>query len=88
VRLRGVTLATLFQRNLVDPRIYQALKLDTQGSELLVLRGALLYLIWLQVHKDIKAFMAEHGYQEMFLRRFARRAQGGSYFDVVYSRDY
>ena len=39
-RLRGITLQSLFRRERLSARDYQALVLDVQGAELMVLKGA------------------------------------------------
>ena len=102
IRLRSLTLASLLERERVNPRKYQALVMDTQGSELLVLRGSLPILRHFRFIKtevpdfeayagccqlsDIGEFMAGNGYEEISRNEFARRDGGGSYFDVVYRR--
>jgi FkbM family methyltransferase len=40
IKLKSITLTTLLERERVDLARYDALVMDTQGSELLVLRGA------------------------------------------------
>ena len=100
--LKSITLATLFKNEKIDSDKYQALIMDTQGSELLVLRGALPLLEHFQFIKvevsnfesyeeccqlsDISHFMNEHGYREFSRYKFASREQGGEYFDIVYKR--
>jgi FkbM family methyltransferase len=100
--LKSITLATLFRLEGIDVDRYQALIMDTQGSELLVMQGALPILDAFDFVKtevadfeayagcsqleDIRDFMNEQGYREITRRRFARRAEGGSYFDIVYRR--
>ena len=102
ITLQSVTLASLFQRARLDPAEYDALILDTQGSELLVLKGADPVLRGFKYIKtevpdfesyagccqlaDIDAFLAARGYRELARHRFAGRAEGGSYYDVVYRR--
>jgi FkbM family methyltransferase len=102
ISLKSITLTSLFQREQVDPCEYQALILDTQGSELLVLQGSVPILenfkyIKIEVPDfesyegccqldDISAFMAKHGYVESSRKKFASRAAGGRYFDIVYRR--
>lgn len=102
VHLKSITLATLFERERVDPSKYQALIMDTQGSELLVLHGSLPILNNFKFIKtevpdfesyegccqlsDINDFMIEHGYKEFCRNKFASRAEGGSYFDIVYKK--
>ncbi len=35
---------------------------------------------------DVTAFVARHGYTELYRDKFAERADGGTYFDIVYKR--
>ena len=102
VLLKSITLATLFKKEQIDASNYQALIMDTQGSELLVLRGSLPILDNFKFIKtevpdfeayegccqlsEINDFMSEHGYKEISRNRFASRAEGGSYFDIVYEK--
>ena len=102
VLLKSITLATLFKKEQIDASNYQALIMDTQGSELLVLRGSLPILDNFKFIKtevpdfeayegccqlsDINDFMSEHGYKEISRNKFASRAEGGSYFDIVYEK--
>lgn len=100
IHLKSTTLATLFKRERLDPSKYQALVMDTQGSELLVLRGCIPIIdnftfIKTEVSdfesykgccqiSDINIFMTEHGYKEFYRKKLAGRADVGSYFDIVY----
>ena len=100
--LTSVTLATLYRREGIDPADYQALVMDTQGSELLVLRGAAPLLRHFRFIKtevadfeayagccqvtDLAGFLADHGFTEHTRHAFARRAAGGCYYDIVYQR--
>jgi FkbM family methyltransferase len=102
VLLKSITLPTLFKKEHVDASRYQALIMDTQGSELLVLQGSLPILnnfkfIKIEVPdfesykgccqlSDINDFMNKHGFKEFYRNKFASRAEGGSYFDIVYKR--
>lgn len=102
IGLVSETLPTLLSRHSVDLRRYQALVLDTQGSELLVLRGAVELLPSFRYIKveasdfevyqgcctlaDLAAFLAPHGFSEISRRCFARRRRGGRCFDVTYAR--
>ncbi len=102
VLLKSITLSTLFKREQIDASKYQALIMDTQGSELLVLRGSLPILNHFEYIKtevpdfesyegccqlsDINDFMIEHGYKEFSRNKFASRAEGGNYFDIVYKK--
>jgi FkbM family methyltransferase len=100
IRLTSVTLASLFARESIDPNDYGALVMDTQGSELLVLEGAIPLLRHFEYVKtevcdfesyagccqlaDIEDFMKQHGYAEVARTQFAERTQGGAYYDVTY----
>ena len=102
IRLRSSTLATLLARENVDLDRYDALIMDTQGSELLVLKGAEPVLERFRFIKtevpdfeayagcarldELARFLRERGFAELSRHRFATRAGGGSYFDVVYGR--
>ena len=102
LRLKSITLASLFFRESIDASKYQALIMDTQGSELLVLQGSIPVLSgfrFIQTEvadfesyegccqlSQLNAFMTEHGYRKFSRRKFASRAKGGNYFDVVYKR--
>jgi FkbM family methyltransferase len=102
VRLRSVTLDTLVDRGEIDPAGCQALVLDTQGSELLVLRGAPRLLGGLQFIKteaadfesyagcakvdDLIAHLRPRGFALRHRVVLARHPQGGHYYDLVFSR--
>jgi FkbM family methyltransferase len=103
VQMETVTLDTLARGGrLGDIGDYNALIMDTQGSELRVLQGAadtLAQFEFMQTEAadfesyvgccklaDIDAFMREHGFDEFARHAFARRVGGGTYFDVVYRR--
>lgn len=102
ISLRSTTLTSLLQREQIDPSRYQALIMDTQGSELLVLTGAVPILSHLSFIKtevadfesyaggcqlsDIDSFMAEHGFKEYYRRTFASRTEGGNYYDITYRK--
>jgi len=102
IKLRSVTLPELLAREGVDITRYDALVMDTQGSELLVLKGAESLLPRFAYIKtevpdfeayegcaqlaDLAAFLAVRGFAELVRNRFASRAAGGHYYDVVYRR--
>jgi FkbM family methyltransferase len=102
IMLESCTLATLIARERIDLARYDALVMDTQGSELLVLRGAEPVLGRFKFVKsevpdfeayagcarleDIERFLVERGYEELTRHRFATRAGGGNYYDVVYGK--
>lgn len=102
VTMTSVTLDSLFQQQHLDGSNYQALIMDTQGTELLVLKGGLGLLEHFQYIKtevpdfeayagccqlaEMEHFMVAQGYEEFSRKSFAARAEGGRYFDVVYRR--
>jgi len=102
ITLRSRTLASVLKKERVNLADYDALIMDTQGSELLVLRGAAPILHGFKFIKtevpdfesyagccqleDIDAFVKGYGFQEISRRKFAERAKGGSYYDIVYEK--
>lgn len=102
ISLRSVTLASCLQKECINLADYQALILDTQGSELLVLKGAAAILsgfrfIKLEVSdfesykgccqlRDVEQFLQLQGYAEFSRRKFAERPGGGSYYNIVFQR--
>jgi FkbM family methyltransferase len=101
ITLQSSTLATLFAREKIDLARYDALVMDTQGSELLVLRGAEPLLSGFKFIKtevpdfeayagcaqleDVERYLGARGYAELTRHRFASRPGGGNYYDVVYA---
>jgi FkbM family methyltransferase len=102
IELKSRTLATLFASEGIDPQGYDALVMDTQGSELLVLQGAEPVLQHFRFIKsevpdfeayagcarldDIARYLDARGYTELSRYCFATRAGGGRYYDVVYGK--
>ncbi len=102
IPMTSVRLDTLLRREDLDISQYQALVLDTQGSELLVLQGSGDLLGGIRFIKievpdfeayegccqlaQVTAFMEANGFQEHVRTEFASRDAGGSYFDVIYHR--
>jgi FkbM family methyltransferase len=102
VTLRSTTLVSLLRKERIDVNDYDALIIDTQGSELLVLKGAATMLRKLKFIKtevadfesyerccqlkDIDQFLKEQGFSEYSRREFAKRPNGGTYYDVTYER--
>lgn len=102
INLKSVTLSTLLDMDVFKGRKYQALIMDTQGSELLVLKGALPILDQFQYIKtevadfqsyqdgcllsDMTDFMDRYGYIELSRRRFAGDDRVGNYYDIIYSK--
>jgi 2-O-methyltransferase len=102
IKLRSATLATLLARERIDLADYDALVMDTQGSELSVLHGAEPVLGQFKFIKtevpdfeayegcaqleDVERFVTGHGFTELSRNAFARHPGGGRYYDVVYRR--
>jgi FkbM family methyltransferase len=102
LELVSESLPSLLQRFDVRVDDYDFLTVDTQGSELMVLRGAeplLPHFRYVQVEvadfeayaggcllPQVNAFFAEHGFVEHARHRFATRPGIGSFFDIVYRR--
>jgi FkbM family methyltransferase len=102
IKLRSVTLPSLLKNELIRIDEYPALVMDTQGSELLVLKGAkdivsAFKYIKIEVAdfesykgccqlEDIDQFMKIHDFEELSRLKFAEIAGGGSYYDIVYKR--
>jgi FkbM family methyltransferase len=102
IKLRSTTLLSFLRRERINADEYDALIMDTQGSELLVLKGAAPILHAFRFIKtevpdfesytdccqleDISEFLKQHGFREITRHKFAQRAEGGSYYDVVYER--
>lgn len=103
ILLNSITLSTLLRRENIDPSDYQALIMDTQGSELLILQGCIdlvenFKYIKIEVPDfesyegccqldDIAKFMTDHGYVELSRNKFAGRETVGNYFDIVYKKE-
>ena len=103
IELRSITLPTLFRENRLDPGRYQALVMDTQGSELMVLEGAVPLLDGLRFIAteaadfeayagccqvaDIDRFMTGHGFAKRSSQRFARHPAGGAYYEILYRQE-
>lgn len=102
ITLRSTTLPCLLKRERINASKYDALIMDTQGSESLILKGAVPILGQFRFIKtevpdfesyagccqldDINVFLKQQGFQEISRHKFAERAGGGSYYDVVFER--
>lgn len=100
IPLKSVTLSTLFKRENIDPRMYQGMILDTQGSELLVLEGSkdiLHNFKYIRTEvcdfesykdcyqlRDIESFMSKFGYKEIAREITEVHPVLGKYYEVVY----
>jgi FkbM family methyltransferase len=102
IHIEATTLARLIDSEQIDIRSYGALILDTQGSELLVLKGAVPLLdnfrfIQTEVADfesyagccqldELTDFMRRYGFRLARKSPFADRRGIGTYFDVLYRR--
>ena len=100
LRLKSITLKKLIQKTKTDIRKYQALIIDTQGSELLILKGATDILhhfkfITLEVAdfesyenccklSDIEAYMEENNFYEYERHLMVSQENVGNYYDITY----
>jgi hypothetical protein len=97
-----MTLKSLLDTEGIDVAQYDALIMDTQGSELLVLKGAEPVLHHFKYIKteiadfesyagccqlpEMEEFMTRHGYREFSRFKSATRRAGGNCYDIVYER--
>jgi FkbM family methyltransferase len=102
ISLESTMLCSLAADHGLDLSLYPALVIDTQGSELLVLRGAEGVLHNFKYIKtevadfesyvdccqlqELRAWLFERGYREFSRRAFATHPNGGHYYDVVFQR--
>jgi len=102
VILRGTTLNSILSAEQVDIRRYDAMVLDTQGSELKILRGAAELLPNFKFVKvevpdfesykgccqigELAAFMALNGFRERSQHPIIHTPGIGTYFEVIYKR--
>jgi len=102
IKLKSLTLASFAQNEGIDMILYDALVLDTQGSELLVLKGAAALAPCFKYIKveaadfdsyagcckveDIDSLLARFGFVKRRQDVFASKAGIGSYYDVLYKR--
>jgi len=101
IKLYSKTLSSLLKDN-TNISEYDMLVMDTQGSELLVLKGAIPILqnftfIKTEVPdfesykgccqlKDLQSFLSQHGFKELSRHKFATHPSGGSYYDIIYKK--
>jgi FkbM family methyltransferase len=102
ITLKSVTLSSLVKRERIDLAQYDALVMDTQGSELLVLKGAVDILPAFRFIKtevpdfaayqnccqlpDMDDFMRSHAYRRVVTHRWASKPGVGSWFHVTYAK--
>lgn len=100
ISLKSKTLTTLFEENQLNPEKYQALVMDTQGSELLVLKGSLPLLKHFKFIKtevadfeayegccqldDIDDFMVSNGFEEYHRKNFGKPTKSGGQYYNIF----
>ena len=103
ITLSSTTLTRLIAQESIDMSHYQALVMDTQGSELLILMGAIPLIPFLQYIKvevadfeiyegccqlkDINEFMHQHGFHEIIRKPFPIKYSGGMCYDIVFQKN-
>lgn len=103
IKLLTSRLDTMIVRENIDIGIYQALVIDTQGAELLVLKGAASIIQYFKYIKlevadfesysgnctlgEISNFMNQHHFVEHSRTKFAQH-EVGNYYDITYKRSY
>ena len=102
ISLKSITLPTFLKKENIDIDKYDALVMDTQGSELLVLKGAEEILGRFRYIKtevpdfesyegccqvdDIQKYLAGLGFREHARNLFATRKGSGNYYDIWYRK--
>ena len=102
IALTTTSLDLLMQRPDVDATAYDTLVMDTQGSELSVLRGGqemLRRIRWVKLEAadfsayegcctraELEAFFRDRGFRLEFSERFASKRGVGNYFTLVFRR--
>jgi FkbM family methyltransferase len=103
LELTSVTLTTMVARERIDLSKFDMLLLDTQGSELLVLKGGeplLNRFRFVQIEvadfdaykgccklDEVAAFMLPKGFVECHRKRTSTHPNGGQYFEITYGRE-
>ena len=103
LRMTSQTLGDFLEAEAVDVTVYDALVMDTQGSELLVLKGAgdrIAEFRYIKTEaadfdayrgccqvEDLAAYLARFGFAELRRHAFADNGQGGRYYDVLFARE-
>jgi len=103
IQLKSTTLATFFEAEGIDLTNFQALVLDTQGSELLVLKGLGGLITRFKYIKteaadfeayegsclmdDIDCYLNEYGFRKIITKEMTKRTEGGNFYDVLYAQE-
>jgi FkbM family methyltransferase len=102
MQMKSTTLNTVVQRECIDIKKYQGLVIDTQGSELLVLRGAEKILHNFSYIKaeaanfnayegccrieELIQYLRQFDFIEKKRSKFADHPSGGGYYDLIFYR--
>jgi len=102
IQLESVTLPTLFKQHDIDPSGFGALMIDTQGSELLVLKSLgpmLSNFSYVKTEaadfeaydggctlEEIDSLLLEHGFIQDMCKPAAKLKGSGTYFEVLYRK--
>ena len=102
IELKSSKLTTVINDENIDIKRFQALLIDTQGSELLVLKGAseilknFDYIITEAADfesyiggckiEDLSIFLKKFGFYPILKTKFAKHSEAGNYYDVIYKK--
>jgi FkbM family methyltransferase len=102
IYLTSSTLPAMIAREGIDIKDYQTLIMDTQGSELLILKGAgelIKHFRFIKIEVpdyesyvgccqmgEVSGYLNQLGFKEWYRSEFAKNPQIGSYFNVLYVR--
>lgn len=102
IKMKSTTFKSFVATENIDLNAYDVLVMDTQGAELMVLKGAGDLLKSFRYKKteaadfdayvgccqveDLSNYLFDFGFQEVRRKSFAEKAKGGQYFDVLYKR--
>lgn len=102
IEMRSLTLPTALALNKIDPACYDALVMDTQGSELLILQGAESILSSFDFVKTeaadfesygncatvetLSEFLGARGYRLARSDKFAQHTSLGAYYNLLFER--
>lgn len=103
IKLETITLQDLIEKHGINIKEFQALVIDVQGAELLVLKGAIPlfpYLRFVQLEvadgesylggcqlKDIESFMMDHSFGEIHRNLHNAQSNGLHYYDILYENN-
>ena len=103
IKLKSSRLTTMINNEKIDLKKFQALLLDTQGSELLVLKGATEILknfnfiiteaadfdsyIGGCKIEELSKFLKTYGFKQVLKTKFAHHPKAGNYYDVIYEKN-